>query len=59
MAAQVVAGRVGAVVEVLDGEAVVGAAVPAGEEALDDLPGDQLHVADARQAVGVEVFFDS
>ncbi len=43
-------------VEELDGEAVVGAAVPAGEETLDDLLGHQLHIADAGQAFGVKVF---
>jgi hypothetical protein len=53
--AQVVAGGVGAVVEVLDGEPVVGAAVPAGQEALDDLPGHQLQLADAGEPLGVKV----
>ena len=48
-------GVYGAVVEILDGEAVVGAAVPAGEEALHDLTGHQFHVADAGQAFGIEV----
>src|SRR5262249_6371591 len=50
-----VAGRVGAVVEVLDGEAVVRTAVPAREEPLDDLAGHQLHVSNARQSFAVEV----
>ena len=54
--AGIVAGRVGAVVEVLDGEAVVGAAVAARQEPLDDLARHQLHVADAGEAFGVEVF---
>src|SRR5262249_51843094 len=53
--ADLVAGGVLAVVEVLDGKAVVGAAVPAGKEALDDLACHQFHVADARQPLGIEV----
>src|SRR5262249_6571179 len=51
----VVAWGVRAVIEILDREAVVGTAMPASEESLDDLPSDQLHVPDARQALGIEV----
>ena len=53
--ARVVTRGIGAVVEVLDGEAVIGAAVPAGEEALHHLAGHQLHVPHPRQAVRIEV----
>jgi hypothetical protein len=31
-------------VEVFDREAVIGAAVPPGQEALDDLPGDEFAI---------------
>ena len=42
-------------VEILDGEAVVGAAMAAGEEALDDLSGDEFHVADASKPLRIEI----
>ena len=49
----VVAGGVLAVLGELDGEPVPRAAVPAGEVALDDLPGLQLQAVDAGQNGGV------
>jgi hypothetical protein len=54
--AQIIAGRIGAVIEILDGKPVVGTAMPAGEEPLHHLPGDQLHVADTGETIGIEVF---
>ena len=51
---QLVAGHIGAMIEVLDGEAVIRRTMPAGEKTLDDLASDQLQVAKAREAVGVE-----
>ena len=41
-------------VEILDGEAVIGRAMPAGEKPLDHLAGDQLQVPKPGQTVGIE-----
>ena len=42
-------------IQILDREAVVGTAMSAGEETFDDLPRDQLHVADTGETFGIEV----
>ena len=52
--ADVVAGGILAVLGELDGKALVGALVPAGDKPLDHPAGDQLQAADLGQRVGVQ-----
>ena len=52
---RVVAGRVLAVLGELDAEALVGAGVQTGDEALDHAPGDHREVLDAGQGLRFEV----
>ena len=41
-------------IEKLDRKAVIRAAMPAGDEAFDDMLGNQFHVANTRESRGVE-----